>query len=155
MSARTVKRRQGPSPTIPDMDARRTATQRDYQERILRVLVHIQTHLDDALDAGYESNEAFTRAFARRFGVPPSDYRRLHRSAPGRRCSARATTIRTHHGAYEGLQASYAELIGRWMPAQNLRPAAGAPALEFYANSPEHVPESELRTRICIRLADA
>lgn len=120
------------------MDTRRTDTQRDYQERILRVLVHIQTHLDDALDldslarpadfspfhfhrvfcgmvgepvkthvrrlrleravavlkhgakddllhvalaAGYDSHEAFTRSFGKRFGTPPSDCRRFHRSA--------------------------------------------------------------------------
>ena len=103
----------------------------DYQERIVRTLVHIQQHLDEplaledvarvacfspchfhriframtgeavhehvrrlrleraasrlkrgespaidvALDAGYESHEAFTRAFHAMFGMPPSEYR--------------------------------------------------------------------------------
>ena len=28
----------------------RAATERDYKQRILRVLVHVQQHLDDALD---------------------------------------------------------------------------------------------------------
>jgi len=114
----------------------RTATQRDYQERILRVLVYIQEHLDQApdllrlaelahfspfhfhrvfrglvgepvighvrrlrleraayhlkttdrpvtqvaFDAGYETHEAFTRAFSATFGMPPSDFRASIRS---------------------------------------------------------------------------
>ena len=32
-----------------------------------------------ALDAGFESHEAFTRSFLRRFGHAPADYRRLPR----------------------------------------------------------------------------
>ncbi len=113
----------------------RPATARDYQERILRVLVFIQSHLDDAVslddlaalshfspfhfhrvfrgmvgesvmehvrrlrlersalrlktsdeqvvhlafEAGYETHEAFTRAFHAMFGMSPSDYRRQNR----------------------------------------------------------------------------
>ena len=34
-----------------------------------------------AFDAGYNSHEAFTRAFRARFGVPPRDYRERHRIA--------------------------------------------------------------------------
>jgi AraC family transcriptional regulator len=108
----------------------------DYQQRILRVLVHIQTNLDGdlsleklagianfspfhfhrifrglmgesvkehvrrlrleraalwllssdmsvtriAFDSGYESHESFTRAFAVRFGDPPSEYRARQRA---------------------------------------------------------------------------
>ncbi|HWA25157.1 MAG TPA: helix-turn-helix domain-containing protein [Lacunisphaera sp.] len=33
-----------------------------------------------ALDAGFESHEAFTRSFTRRFGHKPADYRRLPRA---------------------------------------------------------------------------
>jgi len=109
----------------------RTATLNDYKQRLLRVLVHIQEHLDEglaleelarlacfspfhfhrifkgmvgesvkehvrrlrleraasrlklgaqpvvgiALDAGYESHEAFTRSFRSVFGVSPSGFR--------------------------------------------------------------------------------
>jgi AraC family transcriptional regulator len=109
----------------------RAPTERDYQGRILRVLVYIQGHLDDAIsladlaalahfspyhfhrvfrgmvgesvmghvrrlrleraahrlkfgrqpvtrvafEAGYETHEAFTRAFAAMFGEPPSRFR--------------------------------------------------------------------------------
>jgi AraC family transcriptional regulator len=113
----------------------RETTLRDYKERMLRVLVHIQQRLDDplsleklaglaclspchfhrvftgmvgesvkghirrlrleraawrlkleptaiiqiALEAGYESHEAFTRAFRSNFSVPPTEYRRRKR----------------------------------------------------------------------------
>jgi AraC family transcriptional regulator len=110
----------------------RTTTETDYRERLLRVLVHIQNHLDEAVsldelaaianfspfhfhrvfrgmvgesvmehcrrlrleraasrlkqsedsvtaiafEAGYETLDAFIRAFKSRFGMPPTDYRR-------------------------------------------------------------------------------
>ncbi len=113
----------------------RAVTLQDYKTRMLRVLVHIQQHLDDplalddlaavacfspfhfhriftgmmgesvkehlrrlrleraasklklgsapvtriALEAGYESHEAFTRSFSAVFGVPPSRFRATRR----------------------------------------------------------------------------
>jgi AraC family transcriptional regulator len=113
-------------------------TEADYRERIVRVLIHIQAHLDEALEldalarvacfspyhfhrifrglvgepvqehirrlrleraavslklqaqpvtelalgAGYESHEAFTRAFHTMFGMSPAQYRAAHRDAP-------------------------------------------------------------------------
>jgi len=113
----------------------RTVTLQDYKRRILRVLDHVQSHLDDplpldelaalacfspyhfhriftgmvgesvkeyvrrlrleraagqlkrgsasiieiALDAGYESHEAFTRSFKASFGAPPKQFRLLRR----------------------------------------------------------------------------
>ena len=116
-------------------------TLQDYKERILRVLVHVQNHLDDALSleelarvacfspyhfhrifrgmvgesvmehvrrlrleraahhlkttnqpitrvafaAGYETHEAFTRAFGAMFGDPPSRFREIHRAIPVRK----------------------------------------------------------------------
>jgi len=114
----------------------RTVTLQDYKRRILRVLTHIQQHLDEplpldelaalacfsryhfhrifkgmvgesvkeyvrrlrleraagrlklgsasvieiALDAGYESHEAFTRSFKACFGASPSHFRRIRRA---------------------------------------------------------------------------
>ena len=116
----------------------RRQTERTYQERILRVLVHIQNHLDEAVsleelaaiahfspyhfhrifrgmvgesvmehlrrlrleraanqlklgnqpitriafEAGYETHEAFTRAFGAMFGASPSHFRAKHRTLP-------------------------------------------------------------------------
>jgi AraC family transcriptional regulator len=113
-------------------------TRESYNERLLKVLVYIQDHLDEelpleelaavahfspyhfhrifrgmvgesvrehvrrlrleraasrlkhgresvihlAIDAGYDSHEAFTRAFAAQFGLSPSQFRRHHRSLP-------------------------------------------------------------------------
>ncbi len=114
----------------------KSKTEQSYRERVLRVLVHIQEHLDEALcledlariahfsschfhrifrgmvgeslmehirrlrleraahrlkladqpitriafDAGYETHEAFTRAFRAMFGEPPSEFRKSSRS---------------------------------------------------------------------------
>ena len=44
-----------------------------------------------ALDAGYQSHEAFTRAFSEAFGVPPSTYRSLQ-AAPEHRRTCTVTT---------------------------------------------------------------
>ena len=40
-----------------------------------RLLIHDVTVLDIALDCGFQNHETFTRAFHRRFGMPPSSYR--------------------------------------------------------------------------------
>lgn len=40
-----------------------------------RLLIHDATLLDIALDCGFQNHETFTRAFRRRFGMPPSRYR--------------------------------------------------------------------------------
>ena len=40
-----------------------------------RLLIHDATVLDIALDCGFQNHETFTRAFRRRFGMPPSSYR--------------------------------------------------------------------------------
>ncbi|MCH7592763.1 MAG: AraC family transcriptional regulator [Planctomycetes bacterium] len=114
------------------------STAQTYKERILKALVHIQGHLDEALhleelagvacfspyhfhrvfggmvgesvkehvrrlrleraahrlkftdqpvtriafDAGYETHEAFTRAFRAMFDASPSEFRKLHRALP-------------------------------------------------------------------------
>lgn len=42
----------------------------------LRLLVTEQSVTNLALDAGYDTPEAYSRSFRRMFGVPPSDYRR-------------------------------------------------------------------------------
>ncbi len=61
-------------------------TVRGYGRRLrLERAAHRLTHGDDdiltiALDAGYDSHEAFTRAFRARFGAPPSTFRQERRA---------------------------------------------------------------------------
>lgn len=56
-------------------------TPKAYTERLrvergaFRLLVHDSNVLDIALECGFQSHETFLRAFRRRFGRPPSDYR--------------------------------------------------------------------------------
>ena len=42
-------------------------------------------------------------------------------------------------------------LLRRWLPESG-RELRGAPALEFYLNSPQMTPAAELLTRICLPL---
>ena len=56
-------------------------TPKDYVARLrleraaFRLLIQDATLLDIALDCGFQNHETFTRAFRRRFGMPPSSYR--------------------------------------------------------------------------------
>lgn len=67
-------------------------TVKDYTLRLrleraaFRLLLHDEKVLDIALDCGFQSHETFTRAFRRRFGMTPSDYRSRHA-----RCRAEAS----------------------------------------------------------------
>lgn len=56
----------------------------------------------------------------------------------------------THVGPYAGLRVSYGEMM-TFMEANNLK--IGAPTWEVYVNSPETVPEEELRTDVFVSLA--
>jgi AraC family transcriptional regulator len=47
------------------------------------LLVHDSTVLDVALECGFQSHETFLRAFRRRFGLLPSEYREGIRTQPG------------------------------------------------------------------------
>lgn len=78
--------------------------------------------LDVALSAGFDSHEAFTRAFHSHFGVAPSSYREAHRppldgpSPPGdfarleRREPTPIVALR-HVGPYAGVGAAWARLF--------------------------------------------
>ncbi len=69
-----------------------------------------------AIDAGYGSHEAFTRAFRDRFGVVPSAFRDtdIASEPPVRlqREPARQLLAARHIGAYEGVGAAWETLIG-------------------------------------------
>jgi len=154
----------------------KTETQRDYEERILRVLVHIQTNLDEALDlealanlanfspyhfhrvfrgmvgepimehvrrlrleraayqlkltnesvtniafdAGYETHEAFTRAFRSMFDDSPSGFRERHQPIPVRH--ARSGVHYRPDGAVEGFEALCDEVSKMDVRVEDVKP---------------------------------
>jgi AraC family transcriptional regulator len=205
--------------------------------------------LDVALEAGYETHESFTRAFAEAFRMPPSEFRKNHEAAfearlasgtasrasefrlqrldslrvvyirhvgpynevgkawsklfpwagmqgllgPGTRMlgishddpditppdklrydaaltvsrpvapsgeigvqevPAGEYAVALHAGPYHFLSDSYAELAGRWLPGTG-RELLGAPAIEFYLNSPQSVAAEDLRTEIWLPLENS
>jgi len=76
-----------------------------------RLLIHDETVLDIALDCGFRNHETFTRAFRRRFGIPPRSYRAWVRTQaqhrpetaaeqPGDAYSISETKIRRLHRAH-------------------------------------------------------
>lgn len=200
--------------------------------------------LEIAIEAGYDSHEAFTRAFADRFCITPSEYReqpsaRLAAWELVRDDQARARVFvdtrpalrmayRRHRGGYAGIEPfwaslmqwgaerglhdfygvcpddpevtpepllrfdacvivpadfepddsvaigeipggtyavgihvgpfsrlaeTYLDVIGRWFPTSGYELAPAA-VVEHYLDDPRKVPERELRTEVCVRIAD-
>jgi len=88
-----------------------------------------------AIEAGYESHEAFTRAFAEHFGVPPSEYRDEPHPRRGidQREAGRAPRIPIsvrelgevpvafirHRGGYDGVGETWQKLVA-WATGQGL-----------------------------------
>ena len=98
-------------------------------ERAARALRHSQRSVADiALEAAYGSHEAFTRAFADHYGMPPSAYRRAGEAGIGaapcsdirapdhvevRREPARTVVSMRHVGPYEGVPGTW-EALHAW-----------------------------------------
>lgn len=61
-----------------------------------RLAAHDDTVLRIALDAGYDTHEAFTRAFRDAFGCSPTEHRASARGAPGRRSGAHTAPEPAH-----------------------------------------------------------
>ena len=106
-----------------------------------RLLIHDATLLDIALDCGFRNHETFTRAFRRRFGMPPSGYRawvrtqarQLPESTPEQSDAAYSfseTKIRRLHrahlaflrhvGPYEAVPDSLFDSLEDWAAKQGL-----------------------------------
>ncbi|MEQ9323100.1 MAG: AraC family transcriptional regulator [Polyangiaceae bacterium] len=83
-----------------------------------------------AFDAGYNSHEAFTRAFRARFGVPPRDYRERHRiaSADGpfelRDQPEHLVIASRHVGSYDECGRAWA-VLEAWAHGAGVRADAG------------------------------
>ncbi|RKH35224.1 AraC family transcriptional regulator [Corallococcus llansteffanensis] len=124
--------------------------------------------LDLALEAGYESHEAFTRAFISRFGVPPSGFREQpsSRVLAWRQAHADATgvdvQVRSHPAirvAFMRHRGSYADVGGLW---QRMLAWAGTQGLlgrepVLYGvcpDDPEVTAEPLLRFDACVVVGD-
>ncbi|UUO06617.1 AraC family transcriptional regulator [Blastopirellula sp. J2-11] len=84
--------------------------------------------LDVALDAGYGSHEAFTRAFVRTFGVTPSDYQTLEHPPASIKESLMSTLQYSSANVRIEIQPSrrlaYIRVVGQYNH-ENLNPAFG------------------------------
>src|SRR5712692_6912522 len=191
-------------------------TQQYYQERLLRVLLHIQRNLDQrleleqlagiacfspfhfhrifrgmvgesvmehvrrlrleqaaqklrfsdrpvidvALDAGYESHEAFTRAFSARFGMPPSSYRKSRRpGAPAEVAEVRLENFGPkrvafirHVGPYHEVGTAWQKLM-TWAGMRGLL-GTGPLILGIVYDAPDVTPEAKLRYHAAVAVGD-
>jgi AraC family transcriptional regulator len=50
-----------------------------------------------AFEAGFETHEAFTRAFGQMFGMPPSQFRNAHQPTPDSACGAHLDDVSGYH----------------------------------------------------------
>jgi AraC family transcriptional regulator len=191
-------------------------TQQSYQERLLRVLLHIQGNLDRtleleelagvacfspfhfhrifrgmtgepvmeyirrlrleqaaqklrfsdrpvidlALDAGYESHEAFTRAFTTRFGLSPSSYRKTRKTV----CSADVPGVRVedfgpqrvafvrHVGPYDQVGAAWQQLM-MWAGRRGLLGSVPL-MLGIVYDAPDVTAEAKLRYDAALAVED-
>lgn len=130
---------------------------RASDERILTV----------ALEAGYESHEAFTRAFIERFGVAPSRFREepsarvldWKKRSPAPRASvsvqrfpsARVAFMR-HRGGYQTISAFWARMYA-WAEARGLLERS-APLYGVCPDDPEVTAEAQLRFDACVIITD-
>jgi len=126
--------------------------------------------LEIALDAGYESHEAFTRAFADRFGLAPSEYRaqpstrlrewelrrddRLTAKVTVQTLPARRVAYRRHRGGYATIHDFWARMMS-WAAERGLAgSSAGAPFYGMCPDDPEVTAEEHLRFDACVLVTD-
>lgn len=123
-----------------------------------------------ALDAGYSSHEAFTRAFRRRFDMSPTDCRDHHIftcTAPERKTMTADTGVRDvrvemipqlrvaflrHVGPYEQCGPTFEKLLGWAGPRGLLGP--DTKTLAICHDDPEVTPVEKLRLDCCFTVDD-
>ena len=59
--------------------------------------------------------------------------------------------VALHEGPYSNLGETYAEIYGRWLPAEGREPGPG-PCLEYYLNDPSSTEPEDLLTEVCVPL---
>jgi AraC family transcriptional regulator len=121
--------------------------------------------IDVALEAGYDSHEAFTRAFAERFGVTPSEFRaqpsarvtawqRTARAAAAVPVDVRTTpalrvAFMRSRGSYAAVGAMWARMYA-WLRARGL----GGGLYGICPDDPEVTDEALLRFDACVVVPD-
>lgn len=198
----------------------RTTTLEDYRERVLRVLLHIQHHLDEpldldelagvaafspyhfhrvfrgmvgesvgghvrrlrleraaielktgdrpvvqvALDAGYGSHEAFTRAFRASFGVAPTEFRERHDPASFEPAEPAEPDMKVeikqmeplhvafvrHTGPYDRCGSAWEKLM-TWAGSEGLV-GAGTQFIGMCWDDPEITPPERVRYDACVTI---
>lgn len=61
--------------------------------------------------------------------------------------------VTVHEGSYSGFADAFQRLFGLWLPESGDRLGARG-CIEWYLNDPMNTPEADLRTKLCIPLAD-
>lgn len=127
----------------------KTQTQRDYEERILRVLVHVQDHLDQALDLeqlaalAHFSPYHFHRVFRGMVGEPVKEHirrLRLERAAYRLKAAGQPVTqvafdagYETHESFTRAFRALFGESPARFREIHRPAPLRSAPSDVHYA----------------------
>lgn len=152
-------------------------TLHEYLRRIRLDKAAFRLHYSDdpvtdiALSAGYETPTAFTKAFKRRFGKNPTEYKRIRREklpavvdipamkAPGRKVMNMKPAIRTMTGQkvlFVRKTGQYARAAGEaWATLMKFAYSHGlmnreTKAIGISHDSPEITPEEQIRYDACI-----
>ncbi len=143
----------------------------------LRLVIHRDSILDIALDSGYQRHETFIRAFRRRFGVSPREYRQERRYRPSdpsgtdaaqlhEGCEVSETRVRElgelpvaflrHVGPYDGVPQELWDRLLAWAAATGLAAGSpGSPVLLGIAHDPPGItPPERLRFDAAIRVVE-
>jgi AraC family transcriptional regulator len=120
-----------------------------------RILLGDAPIIEVALDAGYESHSAFTRAFKQEFRCPPAELRTEDAGASIgapqaiTRCKTRPDKVALvrHFGPYTGIRSAWSELSAA-LVARNLEPS-GMQAVGIVHDGPECGLEGSIRYDAC------
>lgn len=120
--------------------------------------------LEVALDAGYASHEAFTRAFVDTFGVPPSRFRDAGVPQARRPCAPVAPPARVEVrdepalpvlsaravGTYSEVGAAWDRLFAWYLTLPNAAPTDAVPMYGLVPDDPQVTEEARLRYDACV-----